>query len=94
MERDLDAQVSPTNLEDEVGGQQGLERDVEVKVGAIKLDDEVRGVDGNRIREGQVEQPMVEEDETLVRDVGEARQVVVKYQPPRQRLRRKMWARK
>lgn len=39
MERDLDAQVSPTELEDEVGGKQGLERDVEVKVGAIKLDE-------------------------------------------------------
>lgn len=39
MERDLDAQVSPTKLEDEVGGKQGLERDVEVKVGAIKLDE-------------------------------------------------------
>lgn len=37
----MDAQVPPTNMEDEVGGQQGLERVVEEEVWPTKLDDEV-----------------------------------------------------
>lgn len=49
----------------------------------------------NRVREGQVEQHMVE-DNTLLGDARQARQVVFVHHlpPPRPRLRRKMWARK
>lgn len=39
----VDVQISPTNIEDEVGGQQGLERTVE-EVGPTNLDDEVESV--------------------------------------------------
>lgn len=39
----VDVQISPTNMEDEVEGQQGLERTVE-EVGPTNLDDEVESV--------------------------------------------------
>lgn len=42
--RDVDAQVPPVNLEDEVEGQPGLEMAVEAKVGLTNLDDEVDSV--------------------------------------------------
>lgn len=42
--RDVDAQVPPINLEDEVEGQPGLEMAVEAEVGLTNLDDEVDNV--------------------------------------------------
>lgn len=60
--RNVDAQVLVTNLEDEVGGKQTLKRPMEAKVGPTNLNDEVGWVDGNRIREGEVKNHMVEEE--------------------------------
>lgn len=71
--RDADAQVLMTNLEDEVGGQQSLERAVEVEIGPTNLDDEVGRVDGNRIREGEVKNHIVVEDDTPLGDAREAK---------------------
>lgn len=45
---------------------------MEGEVWSTKLDDEVGQLDDNRIREGQVEQHMVEEDDTPLGDAGEA----------------------
>lgn len=45
---------------------------VEEELGTTNMDDEVGREDGNKIREGQVEQHMVEENDTSPGDVGEA----------------------
>lgn len=52
---------------------------MDVEVGATNFDNKVRQVESNRIREGQVEQPMVEGN-TPLGNAGEASQVVVEHQ--------------